>query len=317
MTQTEIGHVKLDTRLTPRAFAEAPSPYVSAEAAKTFAASRGQAWVPSSLAKALADMRLGRGPAALVVGPAPVRLTTVRTPETGGRFEDGGEWSSEGCLLAIADQLGIAYSYEREHSGSIIQQVVALPSHDGVKSSQGADADLPFHTENSFAATRPDFILLLCRRTGPTKVPTFVLEVGELVSRLSPTAVEVLGEPIFDVSSPASFGSPPFASRGGSVIDLGAPLRGLRTDLRGLLTSSEVRGRDALEELWAASSGAGTPVALEPGEVLVIDNRRAAHARPAFKTEFDGQQRWLQRCLVRCDFWACRGALEREGVRFA
>lgn len=315
MEQTAVGRVALGDHVQARPFAEAPSPYASPDQAKAFAAQRGQSWFPQRLLDALTDMRLGLGPAALVIERVPVRLTTVRTPDAPGEFDDGGEWTSEACLLAVADFLGIAYGYGREHKGAIIQQVVALPTKEGVKSSQGAD-DLPFHTENSFAATRPDFVLLLCRRTGPALVPTFVLDVKEVVSRLSEGAAELLGEPIFSVSSPASFGDPPFMSSNVSVIDRAGDQLGLRIDLEGLLTSEDPQGRAALAELFAATRGAGTAVALKEGELLVIDNRRAGHARPGFTTVFDGRQRWLQRCLVRCEFWSCREHLAIEGVQF-
>ena len=42
-------------------------------------------------------------------------------------------------------------------------------------------------------------------------------------------------------------------------------------------------------------------VRLGPGDLLVIDNKRCAHARSAYEARFDGQDRWLQRAYVRRD----------------
>ena len=39
-------------------------------------------------------------------------------------------------------------------------------------------------------------------------------------------------------------------------------------------------------------------VILRPGDLLVIDNRRAVHARTEYEALFDGQDRWLQRVFV-------------------
>ncbi len=39
-------------------------------------------------------------------------------------------------------------------------------------------------------------------------------------------------------------------------------------------------------------------VKLRPGELLIIDNRRAIHARSGFKAYYDGEDRWLQRIYV-------------------
>ncbi len=49
-----------------------------------------------------------------------------------------------------------------------------------------------------------------------------------------------------------------------------------------------------------------TAVALRPGDLLVLDNRRAVHARTAFTPRFDGTDRWLQRVYGFSDLWACR-----------
>jgi alpha-ketoglutarate-dependent taurine dioxygenase len=38
---------------------------------------------------------------------------------------------------------------------------------------------------------------------------------------------------------------------------------------------------------------------LAPGDLLVIDNRRAVHGRPAFRSSFSGRRRWMQRAYVR------------------
>jgi alpha-ketoglutarate-dependent taurine dioxygenase len=190
-----------------------------------------------------------------------------------------------------------------------------MPGRQGVQSSEGSDTPLGFHTESSFAETRPDFLLLACRREGQVQIPTLVLDVHELLDRISSVAASALTRPIFSVRSPASFGEPSFLSTDTHVIDLMAGEAGLRLDLEGLLESKDEAGKAALAELFASIVSAGTPVLLSEGDILVIDNRRAAHARPAFKAIFDGQQRWLQRCLVRAEFWTCRSAMQAEGVR--
>jgi L-asparagine oxygenase len=37
---------------------------------------------------------------------------------------------------------------------------------------------------------------------------------------------------------------------------------------------------------------------LQPGDLLIVDNRRAIHARTAFTPRYDGRDRWLQRMFV-------------------
>jgi alpha-ketoglutarate-dependent taurine dioxygenase len=40
-------------------------------------------------------------------------------------------------------------------------------------------------------------------------------------------------------------------------------------------------------------------VHLEPGDCIVVDNRKALHGRSPFHADFDGQDRWLQRVHIR------------------
>lgn len=46
-------------------------------------------------------------------------------------------------------------------------------------------------------------------------------------------------------------------------------------------------------------------VRLEPGDLLVVDNRRAIHGRSAFPARYDGFDRWLQRMYVARDLALC------------
>lgn len=300
-------------------FEKAPSPYLEPAEVREFAVHHGCSWFEGDLIDALAELRSGQGPVALHIEGAPILPVTGLTPGTPGSPVDNpdinGQYSGETCLLGLAYHLGIPYGYSREHKGAVIQQVVAMPGRHGIQSSQGSDAPLGFHTENSFAETRPDFLLLLCRREGPVQVPTLVLDALEVLDRISSSAAETLARPIFSVRSPASFGEPSFISTETRVFEIAAGQVGLRLDLEGLLNSEDKHGEAALTELFSSIIDAGTPAQLSEGDILIIDNRRAAHARPAFSSIFDGQQRWLQRCLVRSEFWTCRSAIRAEGVR--
>lgn len=47
-------------------------------------------------------------------------------------------------------------------------------------------------------------------------------------------------------------------------------------------------------------------VFLRPGEMLLINNRKGAHARTAFPARYDGTDRWLQRLYARRSLWELR-----------
>ena len=51
-------------------------------------------------------------------------------------------------------------------------------------------------------------------------------------------------------------------------------------------------------------------VYLQPGQMLLINNRKGAHSRTPFTARFDGTDRWLQRLYVRRSLWELRKRLE-------
>jgi L-asparagine oxygenase len=54
----------------------------------------------------------------------------------------------------------------------------------------------------------------------------------------------------------------------------------------------------ALEVIRELVNETRREVVIEPGSLLVIDNRRCVHARSIFRASFDGRDRWLQRATV-------------------
>jgi L-asparagine oxygenase len=54
----------------------------------------------------------------------------------------------------------------------------------------------------------------------------------------------------------------------------------------------------ALESLHQKLKTAAITTVLRAGDLLIIDNRRVAHARTPFNARYDGSDRWLQRLGV-------------------
>jgi alpha-ketoglutarate-dependent taurine dioxygenase len=49
-----------------------------------------------------------------------------------------------------------------------------------------------------------------------------------------------------------------------------------------------------------------TTVALEPGDLLIIDNYRSVHGRRPFRARYDGADRWLRHVMVTLDLGRSR-----------
>src|SRR5262249_56017462 len=63
-------------------------------------------------------------------------------------------------------------------------------------------------------------------------------------------------------------------------------------------------GAVALEALGALLFRALVGVVLRPGDLLIVDNRKAVHGRTGFRPRYDGTDRWLRRCFVVSDIRA-------------
>ncbi|MGY8818309.1 MAG: TauD/TfdA family dioxygenase [Pseudomonadales bacterium] len=74
----------------------------------------------------------------------------------------------------------------------------------------------------------------------------------------------------------------------------------LRFDPQFMVAYSD-RAQRALDRLRAVAWEAVEPVRLTRGDLLIIDNRRTAHARSPFTARFDGSDRWMQRTFASCN----------------
>ena len=64
----------------------------------------------------------------------------------------------------------------------------------------------------------------------------------------------------------------------------------------------------AFEALRRQMQDALVGTVLEPGDLLLIDNRKAVHGRTGFSPRYDGCDRWLRRCFAVADLRASHGA---------
>ena len=78
-------------------------------------------------------------------------------------------------------------------------------------------------------------------------------------------------------------------------------------------------GQLALSSLHNALSAPGVlrENRLRPGDLLIINNRKAVHGRLPFRARFDGKDRWLERAYFRTDLWEGRGELKGSRRLFA
>ncbi|MEP7113992.1 MAG: TauD/TfdA family dioxygenase, partial [Ilumatobacteraceae bacterium] len=68
-----------------------------------------------------------------------------------------------------------------------------------------------------------------------------------------------------------------------------------------LMIGMDEQADDAIRMLGEATAACHTSIALEAGDLLIVDNAVAVHGRTPFTARFDGTDRWLQRTFVVSD----------------
>lgn len=208
---------------------------------------------------------------------------------------------SDLLLLAVAQRLGHPMGYAAESRGVLTPHIVPTPGETYRQVSTSSQVDLALHTEGSYVHHKPRYLLLLCLRGDPAAATTLA-PVAHIVRRLDAHTLSVLAQPRFRIAVDETYVEP-------GERRLTAPLAALDGDPANprivfdadLMEGTDPEAHDAFLQLCDAAAASATGVVLQSGQMLVIDNHRAAHGRSAFTPRFDGTDRWMQRCFVMAD----------------
>lgn len=258
--------------------------------------------LPHQMVESLLRFRqLGNLEGAILVRGLPIDPELPATPPDSERTVEKTTYVSEFCLCLISAALGEPISYIQEKSGSFFQNVCPTPWNEEKFSTESSRILLPFHTEDAFHPFRPSFVCLSCLRSDHDKTAlTLVASIRQLFPLLLPSQKEILAQPLFETGIDYSFGRPNATKGGGPVTpilygDAEDPYFRFDPDLMKAYTRD---GEVLMATLNTMAHDVANYVALEPGDLIAIDNRRAVHARTEFRARYDGKDRWLQRLCV-------------------
>jgi L-asparagine oxygenase len=254
--------------------------------------------VPERVFEALDLIRGHRGPAALLIRGLPIPASVPSTPLEPFHATAMAAAGTESLLVALGSRLGEPFGYPQWDGGHLVHNKYPIPSHRDVQYGSNA-VEFFLHTETPFRDVSPDFLALLCVRGDPVGLAkTRVAPIGEVVDELTEEQRDLLRQPLyaFETDTPVR------------VIDgrgLTEPLPILTEhDGRPLLeyvenlTAVDEKARELLTELRARLAERAVDVALDTGDLLVLDNFRVVHGRNAIEPRYDGTDRWLQRVLI-------------------
>jgi L-asparagine oxygenase len=268
-------------------------------------------YIPEHLAKLLSQFRKhSNDDGMLLLRNLPIDLNLPPTPEGGGISLGKTSSISEYVLLAIMQQLGEPIAYEDEKNGMLIQNICPVRGKEEMQENTGSTY-LEFHTEDAFHPYRPDFVGLLCLRPDHERIAaTAAASIRRAFAMLPGKTQELLRQPLYHIRLSSSFTSHTVFS---------APLPVLRGDVLEPELSVDFYGMEALTSpaqlalkmLEEALLKVTIAHRLVTGDLMIVDNRVAAHARTAFTPRYDGQDRWLQRLFVVHDFRRSRASRPR------
>jgi hypothetical protein len=204
-------------------------------------------------------------------------------------------------------------SYGSENSGELFVNLTAIPGEGRfARKSQGGlrghtDAvSFPFNGDsdvsNARIAPSPDLVTLIGLRN-PNAVPTTVMVLEEALGTLSQEDVHELKQGQFSLGSQATFLEGMQDILGEIHVAIDEPV--LKDTAIGTIvrfshsnvypTEPGGTAEIASENFSKACGEIAKPVAIEPGDVLLVNNRLCLHGRAEVGGDIGGHSRWLLR----------------------
>lgn len=232
------------------------------------------------------------------------------------------------CASLLGDPIGWA----TQQDGYILHDIMPIKGNENEQLGTGSAALLAWHTEDAFHPYRTDYLGLMCLRNHDN-VPTTYAMIDQIDIDLA--TARILFEPRFVIRPDESHLE---KNRSGAQRDLGASedllLRSYDRINRmnsvpeklpvlfGDPQSPYVRldpyfmdrvpddpeAMAALDRVIAAVDEQIGGIALQPGEILFIDNYKTVHGRAPFAARYDGSDRWLRRLNIARDLRKSRDA---------
>jgi L-asparagine oxygenase len=235
----------------------------------------------------------------LFLGGLPIDQDTL--PDTPGVPESVERVAAVPAAIAmlIGQQLGEVVAYQDEKSGALVHNVVPVKGLEGSQSNAGS-VPLEFHVENAFHPYRPDYVGLLCLRNDHSRTAdTLVSSIRQALPLLDNADREVLHQPRYRTAPPPSFHC-------GDTRQAHPVLAGSPEDPDVCLDFNATEPLDdeahaVLRRLRKVLFDVAESLALQSGEMALVDNRIVLHGRSEFTPRYDGRDRWLHRVYVHTD----------------
>jgi L-asparagine oxygenase len=264
-------------------------------------ARRAAVYLPNSIAEFLRNFhRCGSPSGAVLISGLPVD-DAPSTPADNRQHL--GQRTMLARMQAILNEfLGSMVAYEAEGGGRLFQDMVPSRAAAMTQTSLSSTIELQVHTEQAFSDLRPDYLSLACLRDDPC-ASTLIITAKEIARRCTPEEVELLRQPQWTTTIDESFLGHAHhfeagLTRGPMPVLYGAHDDPFMTFDQDLMRGTDQAAQDLLGRLISAYVEGRSAYTLRVGDVLILDNKRAAHGRSDFIARFDSTDRFVIRSFV-------------------
>jgi L-asparagine oxygenase len=225
---------------------------------------------------------------------APIDADLPPTPDHGRTPEVDVTPVCTATLRKVAEEYHCdIVGYPDEKDGALIHQVIPIQGREASKSNEGS-AFFELHTEVPHYRENPDYLALLCLRGDPTARTMYVFW-DDVRQELPGWALPELSAGHWLHRSGYSFGNVTEVVMG--LEDAGGFAR---VDFS-CVKAIDADGHRIMDAIGGILKRPGIlqTLVLQPGDLLVMDNRKVLHGRVGFTPTYDGNHRWLQRIYMR------------------
>lgn len=204
-------------------------------------------------------------------------------------------------MVKLARAAGEPYGWKGQQFGQLVNNVLPVPGEETENSGASSTSPLTPHSEDAFHPERADELILGSLRNHGVGTTISSLRAVELTPEqealLTTPTCPILPDVSYGKGSDKKYASVPVAT-------FTHDSKGRRDHLRfdpdyTPLHDASPEFQNAYHYLTQELARVAFTVSLEPGKLLLLNNRRVAHGRVPFEARYDGWDRWLLRVNIR------------------
>lgn len=232
--------------------------------------------------------------------------TTPPAPKSSAESIDA-SLEHEMVAMLYGSILGHVFGWATQQRGHLVNDLVPVAALADSQVGASSRVELAWHTEDAFHPGRADFLCLVCLRN-PSGASTTVASVGDVLQQLE-TPPHALFDPcvIIPADDAQLAGAAEIDANGWEGPGL-EPVPILTSTPSGIemridpaymsVSVDDASVHDTVTQFCETLEGQLQDVIMQPGDVLVLNNRRVVHGRRPFKPAYDGRDRWMKRVNI-------------------